>query len=235
MAPADLIVEPTAKQAARAAADLIAAALRAAISTRGTASVAFSGGQTPTAMLEALAVLPLPWQLTHVFQVDERVAPEGDAARNSTALRNALLDHVNTNPHLMDVTASDLIESAQRYADVVHAHEPLDVVHLGVGDDGHTASWPPGAPVIDDRARAARGRAGSDEVAIVGLFRGFVRMTITPRVVDRARAVVLLVAGADKASVLSRMLAGDQTVVASRVLGPRATVVADEAAAALLR
>ena len=235
MAPADLIVEPTAKQAARTAADLIAASLRAAISERGTASVAFSGGQTPTAMLEALAVLPLPWQQVHVFQVDERVAPKGDTARNSTALRHALLDHVNTNPHLMDVTASDLVESAQRYADLLHTHEPLDVVHLGVGDDGHTASWPPGAPVIEDRARAARSRAGNDDVAIVGPFRGFVRMTITPRVVDRARAVVLLVVGADKASVLTRLLAGDPTVVASRVLGPRTTLVADKAAAAARR
>jgi len=176
-------------------------------------------------MLEVLALLPLPWHKVHVFQVDERVAPEGDAERNSTALRHALLDRVDTNAHLMDVTASDLVESAQRYADLLHAHEPLDVVHLGVGDDGHTASWPPGAPVVDQQV---------DDVAIVGLFRGFVRMTITPRVVDRARAVVLLVAGADKAPMLARMLAGDPTVVASRALGAHTTVVADSAAAALV-
>ena len=237
MAPADLVVEPTAAQAARAAADLVAASLRAAISARGTASVAFSGGQTPTAMLEALAVIPLPWQVVHVFQVDERVASDGDPARNSTALRHALLDHVDTSSHLMDVTALDLVESAQRYAGLLQAHEPLDVVHLGVGDDGHTASWPPGAPVLDedDRARAARSRAGNLDVAIVGLFRGFVRMTITPRVVDRARAVVVLVAGTDKAPVLARMLAGDRSLPASRVLGERTVVVADEAAAARAR
>ena len=137
MAPADLIIEPTAKQAARTAADLIAASLGAAISERGTASVAFSGGQTPTAMLEALAVLPLAWPQVHVFQVDERVAPEGDAARNSTALHHALIDRVDTNSHLMDVTALDLVESAQRYAGLLQVHEPLDVVHLGIGDDGH--------------------------------------------------------------------------------------------------
>ena len=173
-------------------------------------------------MLEALALTPLPWQRVHVFQVDERVAPDGDAERNSTALCRALLDRVETNAHLMDVTASDLAEAAQRYGALLQRHEPLDVVHLGIGDDGHTASWPPGAPVIDDRER---------DVAIVGLFRGFVRMTITPRVVDRSRAVVLLVAGAEKATVLARMLAGDRTVVASRVLGPRTVIVADEAAA----
>ena len=226
MARADLIVEPIAETAARSAADLIAASLRAAISARGTASVAFSGGQTPTTMLETLATLPLPWQRVHVFQVDERVVPDGDPERNSTALRHALLDRVDTNSHLMDVTALDLVESAQRYAGLLQVHEPLDVVHLGIGDDGHTASWPPGAPVVDDRDHV---------VAIVGLFRGFVRMTITPPVVDRARAVVLLVAGTDKAPVLARMLAGDRSLPASRVLGERTVVVADEAAAARAR
>ncbi|HUP73665.1 MAG TPA: 6-phosphogluconolactonase [Acidimicrobiales bacterium] len=222
MVPTDLLVEPTAGHAARTAADLVGASLRAAISARGTASIAFSGGQTPTGMLEALALLPLPWQHVHVFQVDERVAPDGDAERNSTALCRALLDRVETNAHLMDVTALDLVESAQRYAALLQRHEPLDVVHLGIGDDGHTASWPPGAPVVDDQ---------DHDVAIVGPFRGFVRMTITPLVVDRSRAVVLLVAGAEKAPVLARMLAGDRSVVASRVLGPRTVIVADEAAA----
>jgi 6-phosphogluconolactonase len=221
--PADLVVEATAEGAARAAADIVAATLRSAIEARGIASVAFSGGNTPTAMLEALAKLPLPWPLVHVFQVDERVAPDGDADRNSTALCRALLDRVETNAHLMDVTALDLVESTQRYAALLRGCAPLDVVHLGIGDDGHTASWPPGAPaIIDD----------DNDVAIVGLFRGFVRMTITPRVVDRARAVMLLVAGADKAPVLARMLAGDLTVVASRVLGARTVIVADAAAAA---
>lgn len=222
MVSTDLVVEATAEQAAQAAADIIGASLRSAINTRGTAGVAFSGGQTPTPMLEALARLSLPWHHVHVFQVDERVAPDGDAQRNSTALRHNLLDRVETNVHLMDVTASDLFEATQRYAALLREHEPLDVVHLGVGDDGHTASWPPGAPVVDEV---------DNDVAIVGLFRGFVRMTITPRVVDRARAVVLLIAGTDKAPVLARMLAGDQTVVASLALGPHAVIVADAAAA----
>ena len=201
---------------------MIGASLRAAITARGAAGVAFSGGHTPTAMLEALALISLPWQHVHVFQVDERVAPDGDPERNSTALRHALLDRVETNAHLMDVTALDLVASAQRYATLLQRHEPLDVVHLGIGDDGHTASWPPGAPVVDDR---------DHDVAIVGLFRGFVRMTITPRVVERARSVVVLVAGGEKAPVLGRMLAGDRSVVASRVLGPRTVVVADRDAA----
>ena len=173
-------------------------------------------------MLEALALDPLPWHLVHVFQVDERVAPDGDPARNSTALQHALLDRVDTNAYLMDVTASDLTDSPRRYAALLQARAPLDVVHLGIGDDGHTASWPPGASVVDDR---------DHDVAIVGPFRGFVRMTITPRVVDRAAAVVLLVAGADKATALARALSGDRSLPASRVLGERTVIIADEAAA----
>lgn len=222
MASSGLVVEATEALAALVAADIIATSLREAIDTRGTAGVAFSGGHTPTAMLQALSQVSLPWRRVHIFQVDERVAREGDPERNSTALRRALLDHVDATAHLMDVTASDLAESAQRYAALLLAHGPLDVVHLGVGDDGHTASWPPGAPVVDDH---------DHDVAIVGLFRGFVRMTITPSVVDRARSVVVLVTGDDKAAVLTRMLAGDRGVVASRVLGPRTVVVADVAAA----
>jgi 6-phosphogluconolactonase len=221
VARADLLIEPTADRAARTAADRVGAILRAAIATREKASVAFSGGTTPTLMLEALAQHQLPWHRIHVFQVDERVAPEGHPERNSTALRLALLDRVDTNAYLMDVTSPDLAESAQRYAQLVREHEPLDVVHLGMGDDGHTASWPPGAPVTHDR---------DHDVAIVGPYREFVRMTITPRVVDRAGAVLLLVTGAEKAPIFARLLAGDRSLVASRVIGERTTLVADEAA-----
>ena len=223
MASADLIVEPTAERAALRAADRISASLRSAVTARGTASVAFSGGHTPTLMLEALAEHTLPWPRIHVFQVDERVTPDGDDERNGTALCRALLDRVEANSYLMDVTASDLVESAKRYADQLHAHAPLDVVHLGIGDDGHTASWPPGDAVIDER---------DQDVAIVGPYRGFVRMTITPRVVKSARAVVLLVTGDDKASVLARVISGDRSLVASHVLGARTVVIADGPAAA---
>ena len=222
MASTDLVVEPTALRAAQVAAARIGALLRSAITARGTASVAFSGGHTPVLMLEALAEQSLPWQHVHVFQVDERVAPNGDAERNSTALRGTLLDRVATNAHLMDVTAAHLGDAAHRYADELRPHEPLDVVHLGMGDDGHTASWPPGDAVIDERDHA---------VAIVGPYRGMVRMTITPPVVHRASAVLLLVTGADKAPVLARLMSGDRSVVAAHVLGARTVVVADQSAA----
>jgi 6-phosphogluconolactonase len=215
---ADLVVEPTADAAARYAARVIAGALVSAVEARGQASVAFSGGHTPAAMLEILSRETVPWRRVHVFQVDERVAPDGDPERNSTALQQTLLDRVDAHAHLMDVTAADLEYAARRYAAVLARHEPLDVVHLGVGDDGHTASWPPGDPVLDERDRA---------VAIVGPFREFLRMTITPPVVDRARAVVFVVGGATKALVLERLLAGDPALAATRACGPNTLVVAD--------
>jgi 6-phosphogluconolactonase len=221
VASAHLVVEPTAEAAAQRAARLIADALAAAIEERGRANVAFSGGHTPTAMFDALAHEPLAWMRVHVFQVDERVAPDGSPARNSTALRRSLLDRVDAHAHLMDVTADDLGEAARRYGELLTAHEPLDVVHLGVGDDGHTASWPPGDPVIAERDRA---------VTIVGPFNDFVRMTITPPVVDRARSVMFLIGGASKAGALDRLLAGDPTLVATRAFGPRSVVIADRAA-----
>ena len=221
MARADLLIEPTAERAARTAADRICALVRSAIATRDTASIAFSGGSTPILMLDALALQSLPWDRIHVFQVDERVAPDGHAERNSTALCHHLLDRVQTNSHLMDVTAADLAQSAQHYAAQLRAHEPLDIVHLGMGDDGHTASWPPGASVIDDHEH---------DVAVVDAYRGFRRMTITPRVVERTGAVLLLVTGADKAPVFGRLLAGDRSVVASHVIDEHTLVVADEAA-----
>jgi 6-phosphogluconolactonase len=221
MASPHLIVEVDAASAARAAARLIGEALDGAIAARGRASVAFSGGSTPVAMFEQLADLPLRWDRVDVFQVDERVAPDGDPARNAVALQHALLDRVAARAHFMDVTASGLDDAARRYAATLAPHEPLDVVHLGVGDDGHTASWPPHHPVIDQRDRA---------VAIVGPFNDFVRMTVTPPVVDRARTVVFLVGGAAKAHALDRLLARDPEVPATRAIGSRTVVVADRAA-----
>lgn len=221
MASPHLVVEPTAAAAARTAARVIADALSTAIATRGRASIAFSGGHTPIAMFEALAPEPLVWARVDVLQVDERVAPDGSPDRNSTALQRVLLGRVAAHAHLMPVMADDLDAAASAYGALLDAHEPLDVVHLGVGDDGHTASWAPGDPVIDERDR---------RVEIVGPFNGFVRMTITPTVVDRAGLVVFLVDGAAKAPALDRLIAGDPALVATRALGPRTVVIADRAA-----
>ena len=142
-----------------------------AIAERGRFTIAVSGGSTPAAMFAELARLDLPWPQVHVFEVDERVAPDGDPDRNLNDLRANLLDLVPVVAHLMDVTAADLPGACRRYADElsdVTGDGVLDVVHLGLGDDGHTASWPPGDPVInvrdaDVRAHPALSRTGPDD------------------------------------------------------------------------
>jgi 6-phosphogluconolactonase len=232
------------------AADLMAEQLAAAIGARSRATLAVSGGSTPAAFLAELADRPLPWEAVHIFQVDERVAPPGHAERNLTGLREALLDRVRipaANVHPMPVEDPDLEAAAAAYAeeiraltgpggrlDVVHPRrrrrEPhrlvapaqLDVVHLGVGDDGHTASWPPGDPVV----------SAADDVAVVGAFNGWRRMTLTPPAINRAGWIMWLIAGSAKAPVVARLLAGDPAIPASRVRRHDATLLADAAAGA---
>jgi 6-phosphogluconolactonase len=202
--------------AADAAARAIARRLVNAVAARGTASVAFSGGSTPALMLARLAELDVPWAQVHVFQVDERVAPDGDPARNAGLLDSLPLRRANR--HLMPVTAKDLGAAARRYAAALP--ERFDVVHLGVGDDGHTASWPPGDPVID--------AAGT--VAISQPYQGRVRMTLTPAAVNAARARVVLMAGASKQSALASWLRHDGSVPIDRVRRTGTLVVLDDAA-----
>lgn len=210
------------------AASRVASLAEAALGERGRAVLALSGGSTPGGMLAALARCGLAWGRVHIFQVDERVAPDGHPDRNASALQANLLERVSipeANVHLMPVTAPDLAAAARAYAaDLAEATGDgvLDVVHLGLGDDGHTASWPPGDPVVD---------ADDADVAVVGPYRGRLRMTLTPAVVNRARAVVWLVDGADKAPVLERLLAGDLALPASRVRTDRAVVLTGSAAA----
>jgi 6-phosphogluconolactonase len=222
MAPTPrLLVHALEPLAAAAAARDIARVLRDAVAARGVAHVAFSGGSSAPPMLAVLASQRhLPWRLVHVYQVDERVAPDGDAARNATALRDSLLEAVplpEDNVHLMDVTAEDLAAAAAAYAGALPR---LDVVHLGIGPDGHTASWPPGDPVL----------LATAPVAVVGPFNGHVRMTITPPVVADARSVVVLATGESKREPLARMLAGDPATPASHVPFARTTIHTDRAA-----
>lgn len=220
---------PDAAAAARAAAAEIAAAAREAVAGRGRFVVAVSGGHTPWRMLAALAGLDLPWAGVHVVQVDERVAPDGDPDRNATHLRESLRaaplpeGHV----HLMPVADGDLDAAAGRYAAVLArlagAPPVLDLVHLGLGPDGHTASLVPGDPAL---------AAADRDVAVTGPYQGRRRMTLTYPVLDRARRILWLVTGADKAPMLRRLLAGDPGIPAGRVRSDRALVFADADAAA---
>ena len=218
---------PDADAVAVRAAEHIAAACRAAESARGRCAIAVSGGRTPWAMLRALAGLDVPWSDVHFFQVDERVAPAGDPDRNLTHLRESLPEQARV--HAMPVEAPDLEAGAADYARELAkiAGEPavLDLVHLGLGPDGHTASLVPGDPVLG---------VAYHDVAVTGLYQERRRMTLTYPVLDRAREILWLATGADKARMLARLRDGDDSIPAGRVSRDRALAFVDRAAAAEL-
>jgi 6-phosphogluconolactonase len=214
---------------ARKAAAVIAADLRAAVTARGRYVMAVSGGHTPWLMLRALADEPLPWQRVHVVQVDERVAPADDPDRNLAHLRTSLLNRVPLPPdqiHAMPVEAKDLDRAAAQYAatlgDVAGSPPVLDLVHLGLGPDGHTASLVPGAPALD---------VTDADVAVAGPYQGHRRMTLTFPIINRSRLVLWLVTGPEKAAILVRLRDGDPSIPAARVRKDRALLLADRAAA----
>jgi 6-phosphogluconolactonase len=219
-----LEVLPDAAALARAAVRHVIEAADAALDERGRFILALSGGTTPLRFFEELTHRPLPWRSIHVFQVDERVARPGHPERNLTALTSHLLDRVPipaANVHPMPVEAADLAAVAAGYAaelrEVGGGEGALDLVHLGLGDDGHTASWPPGDPVVD---------VTDVHVAVVGPYRGYRRMTLTPPAVNRAGRILWLVDGVGKGPALARLLEGDPTIPASRVRRGGAIVVA---------
>jgi 6-phosphogluconolactonase len=191
----------------------VADRLWTAVAERGEGHLAVSGGATPLAMFAALAALPLPWPQVHVWQVDERVAPDGDQDRNAAQL-DALRD-VGAVIHSMDVTNPSLPAAAASYAAALP--DRFDVIHLGLGDDGHTASWPPRDPVVNLTER----------VAVVGPFKDRVRLTLTPPVVNNARHVMFLVAGDTKAPMLARLLRGDPSIPATVVRRTGTTILTD--------
>lgn len=218
-----------ADELAERAADVLAEALRSAVRERGHATVAVSGGRTPGAMLAALARREVAWARVHLLQVDERIAPDGHAERNLTLLRDRLLDRLpGAGPtlHAMPVTAADPEEAAEAYARglAVLAGDPpvLDVVQLGLGADGHTASLVPGDPVLDVADR---------DVAVTGAYEGRRRLTLTFPLLWRARQRVWLVAGADKAAALARVRAGDRALPATRLPRDDSRWLVDRAAA----
>ncbi len=221
----DVLPDPDA--VARRAAQHIAAASRAAVAARGRCALAVSGGRTPWAMLRALAGEEVPWSEVHFFQVDERVAPAGDPDRNLTHLRASLPAQAQVHP--MPVEARALEAAAADYARELAriAGEPavLDLVHLGLGPDGHTASLVPGD--------SALGVANRD-VAVTGPYQERRRMTLTYPVLDRAREILWIVTGAEKAPMLARLRDGDRSIPAGRVRGERALALVDRAAAAAL-
>ena len=202
-------------------ADATAAARRVAAHAIGRASAApdafsLALSKAPPALLEPLAA-GLPWDRVSVHQVDERVAPPGTPERNVTALL-AVLPHDRV--RAMPVDDRDLDAAADRYAEQLPRKH--DLVHLGLGSDGHTASLVPGDPVLDVLDRP---------VAVTGEYEGRRRMTLTYPALNAAREVVWLVTGPEKRGALARLLARDASIPASRVAAAHQLVVADGAAA----
>jgi 6-phosphogluconolactonase len=225
----EIRVLPDADAVALEAARFIAGEARAAVAQRGRFIMAVSGGRTPWQMLRLLADEDLPWEAVHVVQVDERVAPAGDLDRNLTHLAETLLEHAPLRAeHLyaMPVEENDLGAGATQYAttlqEIAGCPPLLDLVHLGLGVDGHTASLVPGDAVL---------HITDSDVALTGVYQGKRRMTLTYPILNRARRVLWLVTGAEKSEILPRLLAADESIPAGRVSGDQALVLADRAAA----
>lgn len=214
-------IESDAEAASRKAASLIAEGIAEAIELRRSFAIALSGGKTPESMLRFLANSSIDWSLGTVYQVDERIAPEGSAARNLSQLTRCFLDCIERPPSVMpmSVNVHDLAGAADDYASLLPAE--FDVVHLGLGADGHTASLTPGDTACDSIAR----------VALTGMYQGFRRMTLTFPVINSARRVVFLITGDEKTVAFQKLLTGDPGIPATRVRSAITTVVADRAAA----
>jgi 6-phosphogluconolactonase len=212
---------------ARAAANYIAAEASSAVAARGRFVMAVSGGRTPWIMLRALATQGLPWEQIHVVQVDERVAPAGHSDRNLTHLLDSLA-HSPIRPeqiHAMPVESPDLEAGVAQYTatlrDIAGSPPVLDLVHLGLGPDGHTASLVPGDPVLN---------VTDTGVALTGEYQRRRRMTLTYPMINRARRILWLATGSEKANMLTRLRQGDLSIPAGRISQEQAVIFADQPA-----
>lgn len=215
--------------AARRAAAVIAEQARMAIGERGRFVVAFSGGATPAAMLDYLATEKVDWRKLFVAQVDERLVPIGDRNRNLTQLRARLLAVVPIPANqvlAMPVERADLAQALTDYArqlgEAAGTPPVFDLVHLGLGTDGHTASLPPGDPVLDVQ---------DADVAMTAEYHGWRRMTLTLPILNRARTILWLATGKEKSGVVARLIQGDPAIPASRISRAGALLVMDRSAA----
>lgn len=217
-------VLPDAKSVARRAAAFIAEQARAAVAARKRFVFGVSGGRTPWIMLRELATDDLPWDSVHIVQIDERIAPANHPDRNLTALRESLraAPLPPAQIHAMPVEVSDLTAGAAQYAELLEsiAGSPpvLDLAHLGLGADGHTASLVPGDPVLD---------VADTDVALTSEYGGRRRMTLTYPMLNRSRCIFWLVTGAEKQDALARLGNGDRSIPAGRIRRDDAVVIAD--------
>src|SRR6516165_11542409 len=203
---------------ARAGAAFVAQHARAAVAASGSFHFAVSGGHTPWAMFAELAAETVPWEAVVIYQVDERVAPPDDPDRNLVHLNKAL-GSAPAQVRAMPVNDDDLEAAAAAYGGLLPGR--FDLVHLGLGPDGHTASLVPGDPVLSVTARL---------VALTQPYQDRVRMTLTYPALARAGQILWLVTGSDKKEPLAKLLAGDTTIPAGRVEAAASLVLADRAA-----
>lgn len=225
----ELDILPDSEGVAERAATIIAAAANLAVLARGRFILAVSGGNTPWLMLRKLGSKDIPWQRTHILQVDERVAPAGHPDRNLTRMQASLVEIPSLRPehiHAMPVESLDLSAAAVAYASVLRdlggSPPVIDLIHLGLGIDGHTASLLPGDPVLE---------VTNQDVSISGPRRGRLRLTLTYPVLNRARSILWLVTGAEKAPILRRLYYGDRSIPAGCVSRGNARILSDTAAA----
>jgi 6-phosphogluconolactonase len=223
---------PDATNVAQEAASFIAAEARAAVAQRGRFVMAVSGGKTPWIMLRALATEKVPWEKIHIFQVDERIAPAGSADRNLTHLQESLLSYVPLQPeqiYAMPVEEADSGVAAKKYAHLIESVTGFpvlfDLVHLGLGPDGHTASLIPEDSVLKVIDR---------DVAITGVYQNHQRMTLTYPAINRSRKILWVVTGAEKTEALRHLLNRETSIPGGVVQQSRATLFADALAAGSL-
>lgn len=203
---------------ATAAAEYVANFARERVASTGRFTVALSGGETPWKMLSALALLDVPWEETRIYQVDERIAPQDDPMRNRTHLERCLAK-VSPTIHAMPVDAVDLERAAKDYG--AELPDRIDLVHLGLGVDGHTASLVPGDRVLEVTDRL---------IAVTGEYQGLRRMTFTFPAIALADQILWLVTGQEKHRPLSMLVNGDPSIPAGRAKAARSLIMADQAA-----
>jgi 6-phosphogluconolactonase len=228
----EIKVLPDAAAVAAEAAKFIAREGRGAVSARGRFTLAVSGGHTPWQMLRLLAAEDVPWKNVFLAQVDERIAPPGHPDRNLTHLRESLLTHVPLPPEnvcAMPVDSPDLAVAAAQYSiklrEIAGAPPTLDLVHLGLGPDGHTASLVPGDPVLN---------ITDSDVALTQPYQERRRMTLTFPALNRARRILWVVTGPDKPGMLRRLRDGDVSIPAGFIRRDQALILADRPAAQAL-
>jgi 6-phosphogluconolactonase len=214
----DLVIVPDAASLAARAASFVRERADAAVAARGRFTFAVSGGKTPWAMFSELAHEVVPWKAMEIFQVDERVAPDGDPDRNLTHLHQSL-GEAPAKVLAMPVGDPDLEEAASAYAELLPGR--FDLVHLGLGPDGHTASLVPGDPVLE---------VGDRLVAVTQPYQEHRRMTLTYPALARAEEILWLISGEDKREALAKLLAGDTSIPAGRVQARHSTILADSSA-----